>query len=388
MPFDIEVKNERFPASEPEVSLLDLAELLARRKAVILGAALGAMAVAAAVVFLLPPEYTAEAVILPPQIEQAAPAIPASGLAGLGGAGALGAVVGATGFWRNPTDLYIGVLKSRTIADALIERFQLSSRYGTRTMDDARKKLARRSTITSGKDLLIRLRVEDRNRERAAALANGYVEELLKLTSRLAFTSASRRRVLFERELAAAKDALADAEVALKNAQQSSGLVAPSGQAEALIRASAQLRAEIASREVQLESMRSYATSENRQLQLLERETAALRNQLEKLKAGSGGQDDLMLPTRRLPAAGLEYLRKLRDVKYYEMLFELLSKQYEAARIDEARSSPLIQVVDRAVPPERKSWPPRTAIVLASGLLAALGACFAVLIGRSRTAKR
>ncbi|RPI14623.1 MAG: lipopolysaccharide biosynthesis protein, partial [Acidobacteriales bacterium] len=221
---------------------------------------------------------------------------------------------------------------------------------------------------------------EDHDRERAARLANAYVEELLKLTSRLAFTAATRRRLFFQQELASEKDLLADAEVALKNTQQSSGLMVPSGQSEALIRAGAQLRAEIASREVQLEAMRSYATSENPQVLLLERETAALRAQLEKLKAGSGAQDDLMLPTSRLPAASLEYLRKLRDLKYHETLFELLSKQYEAARIDEARSAPLIQVVDRATPPDKKSWPPRMLIVLASGLLAALASCFVILI--------
>jgi uncharacterized protein involved in exopolysaccharide biosynthesis len=285
-----------------------------------------------------------------------------------------------TGFWRNPTEIYIGVLKSRTIADALIERFQLSSLYGHKTMADTREELARRSSITSGKDLLIRLRIDDHDRERAAKMANAYTEELLKLTSRLAFTAATRRRLFFQKELAAEKDLLADAEVALKNTQQTSGLVAPSGQSEALIRASAQLRAEVASREVQLEGMRSYATGENPQVLLLERETAALRGQLEKLRAGGGAQDDLMLSTNRLPAASLEYLRRLRDLKYHETLFELLAKQYEAARIDEARSAPLIQVVDQATPPDKKSWPPRALIVLASGLLAALVACFIILI--------
>lgn len=377
----IDVENARPPTGrEAEVSLLDLTAVLARRKFLITGVTLGAMMVAAAIVLLIPPTYTAEAVILPPQLEQSLPGPSPGALASLGGAGALGAVAGATGFWRNPTEIYIGVLKSRTIADALIERFQLSSLYGHKTMADTREKLARRSSITSGKDLLIRLRIDDHDRERAAKMANAYTEELLKLTSRLAFTAATRRRLFFQKELAAEKDLLADAEVALKNTQQTSGLVAPSGQSEALIRASAQLRAEVASREVQLEGMRSYATGENPQVLLLERETAALRGQLEKLRAGGGAQDDLMLSTNRLPAASLEYLRRLRDLKYHETLFELLAKQYEAARIDEARSAPLIQVVDQATPPDKNSWPPRALIVLASGLLAALVACFIILI--------
>ncbi|HWQ53425.1 MAG TPA: Wzz/FepE/Etk N-terminal domain-containing protein [Bryobacteraceae bacterium] len=384
----IDVENARPPMGrDTEVSLLDVAAALARRKLLITGVTLGALIVAAAIAFLIPPTYTAEAVILPPQLEQSPPMMQPGALASLGGTGALGAVAGATGFWRNPADLYIGVLKSRTIADALIERFQLSSVYGYKTMADTREKLAQRSSITSGKDQLIRLRIEDRDRERAAKLANAYTDELLKLTSRLAFTSATRRRQFFEQELAAEKHLLADAEVALRNTQQSSGLVAPSGQSEALIRAGAQLRAEVASREVQLEAMRVYATAENPQVQLLERETAALRGQLEKLRAGGGAQDDFMPPTNKLPAASLEYLRKLRDLKYHETLFELLAKQYEAARIDEARSAPLIQVVDQATPPDKKSWPPRTLIVLAIGMLAALTACFFVLIRSRRVEK-
>ncbi len=374
----IETRVER-----DEVSLLDAAGVLGRRKRLIAAAALVGMALAAGIVLLVPPLYEAEAVILPPQLEQFSPALPPGGAAGMGSAGALGAVVSAAGFWRNPADLYIGVLKSRTIADALIERFELTRLYGHKTMDETRRELARRSEISTGRDLLIRVTVEDRDAERAARLANGYIEELYKLTSRLAFTAATRRRMLFEEELAKAKASLADAEVALKNAQQSSGLVVPAGQAEALVRAGAQLRAEIASREVQLESMRTWATAENPQLQIVERELAALRGQLEKLKAGSGG-DDLMLPTDKLPAASLEYLRRLRDLKYHEMLYELLARQYEVARIDEARSAPLVQVVDGAVAPQKKSWPPRVPIVLASGLVAALAACGVVLVKGAR----
>lgn len=372
---------------ETEVSLLDLAAVLARRKLLITGVTLGVMIVAGVVVLLIPPTYTAEAVILPPQLEQSPPILQTGALATLGGAGALGAVTGATGFWRNPAELYIGVLKSRSIADALIERFELSKVYGQRTMADTRDKLARRSSITSGKDQLIRLKIEDRDRERAAKLANAYTDELLKLTSRLAFTSATRRRQFFQEELVAEKRSLADAEVALRNTQQSSGLIAPSGQSEALIRAVAQLRAEVANREVQLAAMRMYATSENPHVLLLERETAALRGQLEKLRAGGDAQDDFTPPTNKLPAASLEYLRKLRDLKYHETLFELLARQYEAARIDEARSAPLIQVVDQATPPDKKSWPPRALIVLASGLLAAVTACFFTLI-RSRKVEK
>jgi tyrosine-protein kinase Etk/Wzc len=365
--------------NETEISLVDLFPVLARRKFLIAGITVLAMALTGIVVFLMPPSYTAEAVILPPRLEHSSQSMLIGPIAGLSGLGVLGGAA-ASGLWRNPADLYIGVLKSRTIADALIAKFHLQQTYRDKTLTDARKALARHSTITSSKDSLIRISVEDYDQHRAARMANAYVEELQKQTSRLALTAASQRRLFFQQQMASEKNTLADAEVALKKTQELSGLVIPSGQSEALIRSVAQLRAEIAGREVQLEGMRSYATSENPNFLLLERETAALRAQLEKLEAGNGSASDLMVPARNLPAASLEYLRKLRDLKYHETLFELLSKQYEVARIDEARSAPIIQVVDSATVPDQKSWPPRTLFILGAGFLGAFVACLYILL--------
>jgi tyrosine-protein kinase Etk/Wzc len=369
------------PGDEREISLLDLAAVLARRKGFIALVTLVVMAMTAAVVLLMPPTYTAEAVVLPPQPDQSSQSLLMGPLAGLGGLGAI-AGGGAASLLRNPAELYIGVLKSRTIADALIAKFHLQSLYRHKNMTSTRKDLARHTTILVGRDWLIRIRVDDHDPARSAALANAYVEELHNQNSRLALTSASQRRLFFQQHLVTEKDALADAELALKNTQQSSGLVYPPGQSEALIRSIAQLRAEIASRQVQLESVRVYGTSENPQVQLLERGIAALRDQLERLETGSqaGGGTDFAI--RTLPAVSLEYLRKLRDLKYHETLFELLSKQYEAAHLDEAREAPLIQVVDSAVVPDTKSWPPRTLITLGSGCLTAIFACLFVLLRR------
>jgi tyrosine-protein kinase Etk/Wzc len=371
---------------EREISLLDLAAVLARRAGFIAGVTLLVMAITAAVVLFMSPTYTAEAVVLPPHLDQSSQSLLMGPLAGLSG---LGAITGgaASGLLRNPAELYIGVLKSRTIADALIAKFHLQSLYRHKNMTSTRKDLARRTTILMGKDWLIRIRVDDHDRARSAALANAYVEELHNQNSRLALTSASQRRMFFQEQLVTEKEALADAEIALKNTQQASGLVYPPGQSEALIRSIAQLRAEIASRQVQLESVRVYGTSENPQVQLLERGIAVLREQLEKLETGSQAGSGADFAIRKLPAVSLEYLRKLRDLKYHETLFELLSKQYEAARIDEAREAPIIQVVDSAVVPDTKSWPPRTLLTLGSGCLTAIFACLFVLV-RSRAVNR
>ena len=362
---------------EHEVSLLDVAARLGRRKGLIAGATLAAMFLSAAVALLIPPSFTAEAVILPPQPEQSSQLLMMGSPASLAGLGGLSSGL-AGGLLRNPTELYIGILKSRTIADALIARFRLQQVYGSSSLIATRKALERHSSIETGKDMLIRIRVDDHDRTRAAQIANAYVDELHKRNSTLALTSASQRRLFFEQRLAEEKNALADAEIAMKKMQQASGLVFPSGQSEALMRSIASLRAEIAAREVQLQAMRMYATAENPQVRVEESTLAGLHQQLQKLEAGSG--DQLVVPARQIPETGLEYLRKMRDFRYHETLFELLAKQYESARIDEAREAPLLQVVDSAVVPDRKSWPPRVLIVVLGGLLALMAASLFVLL--------
>ncbi len=379
--------RRRATAGEPEVSLVNMAAVLGRRKRMIAGATLVAMVLSGVVAFLIPPSYTAEAVILPPQPEQSSQLLMMGSPAGLAGLGGLGSSL-AGGLLRNPAEMYIGILKSRTIADALIARFRLQEVYGSKGLTSARKALARHTDIATGKDYLITIRVEDRDRTRAARIANAYVDELHNQNSRLALTSASQRRLFFEQQLAAEKNALADSEIAMKKMQQASGLVFPSGQSDALMRAIAALRAEIASREVQLQGVRTYATGDNPQAQMLASTLAGLHKQLDKLEAGGG--EDLVIPARQLPETGLEYLRKMRDFRYHETLFELLAKQYEAARIDEAKEAPLLQVVDSAVVPDRKSWPPRSLFVVVGGLLALIGASLFALWGdywsRVRTA--
>jgi uncharacterized protein involved in exopolysaccharide biosynthesis len=371
---------KRDEETESEISLLDLIHPLGRHKGLIAAVTLLAMAVTAGVVYLIPPSFTAEAVILPPQSDQSSQALMMGSLAGLSGLGGLAG--GASGIFRNPGDLYIGVMKSRTIADAIIAKFKLEQVYGSHSPTEVRKKLASHTDISQGKDYLIHIRVDDHDSARAAQLANAYVDELHGQNSRLALTSAGQRRLFFEQQLASEKNELADAEIAMQKMQQGSGLVYPQGQSEALIRAIAQLRAEIVGREVQLQSMRQYATGANPQVQTVESEIAALRGELDKMQRGAPG--GVEVPVRKLAETGLDYLRKLRDVKYHETLFEILAKQYEAAKMDEAREAPVIQVLDPAVVPDKKSWPPRALFILGAGGLAALCACGFVLVRAGR----
>lgn len=381
-------REDRFRSDlegEPvEISIADLLQKLARRKLFIARAVLIAAAAATGVAFLWPAKYTAEAVILTPQ--QTQPSLTAMAqLSGLGQGGALSGLSLLSGLgMRNAADLYVGILESRTIADTLIGKFNLKQVYDARDYYATRKKLARNTEIKAGRDTLIRIRVEDRDPHRAAELTNAYVDALAEQNSRVAVSEASQRRQFFETQLAKEKNVLSDAEVALRNTQESTGLIAPGGQAEGIIRAVSQLHVQILAQEAKIESMKAYVTEDNPRLKLATSELSALQTALGKLERGNHLPGTPEVPTSQLPEAGLEYLRKYRDVRYHEALFEILSKQYEAARLDEAKSSALIQVIDRAVVPERRSWPPRTLLILGSAILAALLASFWVLLTASK----
>jgi tyrosine-protein kinase Etk/Wzc len=332
------------------------------------------------VAFLVPPKYSAEAVILTPQ--QAQPSLSAMAqLAGVGTGAGLSGLSLLSGFGlHNGADLYIGILESRTIADSIITRFDLKRVYKAKDFYATRKRLARETAIKSGRDTLIHILVEDRDPKRAAELANAYVEELALQNSTVALTEASQRRLFFEQQLGKEKDALADAEIGLRNTEQFTGLMAPSGQPEALLRSVSQLHAEILSRQAQLEGMRTYISDENPRFLMVQREVGALQSALGKLEQGDHVAGTAEVPVGQLPQAGLEYIRKYRDVKYHEALYEILAKQYEAARLDEARAGPMVQVIDKAVVPERKSWPPRTIMVITASGFAALASSFWVLL--------
>jgi len=354
-------------AEEDEISLLDLLIVLAKHKGLVLGLPLVAAVVAAIVSFLLPNVYTGTTKILPPQQSASAASALLNQLGGalgglLGGAG--GSALGA----RSPNDLYVGMLKSRTVADNLISRFELGKVYDEDRPSDTRKRLEKETTIAAGRDGIITIEVEDRDPKRAAELANAYVDELMKLTKVLAVTEASQRRLFFERQLLQAKDNLTAAEIAARQGLQKGGLSQVDAQGRSMIEVTARLRAQISVKEVQLGAMRTFAAEGNPELQRVQEELQALRRELSRIEGSSPiaalGRGDAS------GNSGLDNLGRLRDVKYYEFLYELLAKQYELAKIDEAKDATVVQVMDKAIEPDRKSKPRLALIVLISTLLA------------------
>ena len=349
-------------STDYEISLLDLVITLAKHKKIIFGVPLITALFVAILSLLSPDIYTASTQIMPPQ-QQSGASSPF---------GQFGALTGFPGFsfgLRNPADIYVAMLKSRTVSDNMIKRFQLQFVFKTKLVTDTRKALENASSIVASKDGFIVVKVDDTNPKLAADMANGYVEELQKLTQVLAVSEASQRRLFFEKQLLQAKRALVDAELSLKKIQEKTGLLQLDAQAQELIRAGAELKGQIAMKEVELGAMRTFATGNNPDYIRTQQLVGGMRNQLAKIETGS-------VSTSKAPEVGLEYLRKVRDLKYAETIYDILTKQIEIAKIDEAKEGSLIQILDKAVVPDKKSKPKRSLMVL----LATVSAGFFTLL--------
>lgn len=352
---------------DDEISLLDLALVLAASKRLILGFPILVAIVAVIYSLTLPNIYTATTKILPPQQGGSAAA---AALAQMGGS--LGSLAGGAIGIKNPNDLYIGMLKSRTVADNLITRFKLQELYETKFQSATRKELESNSTMTAGKDGIIAIEFSDKDPKRAAEIANAYVDELFKLTQVLAVTEASQRRLFYEKQFALAKDNLARSEVAARQALGKGGIAMVDAQGKGMIETTARLRGQITVKEVQIGAMRAYAAEGNPELKALHHELGVMKGELAKLEGSRGER----VSEASQGSQGLDSVRLLRDMKYHETIFELLAKQYELAKIDEAKDAAIIQVMDKAIEPDRRSKPKRALIVLVAALVALFMAIF------------
>jgi uncharacterized protein involved in exopolysaccharide biosynthesis len=357
--------------------LIDRLTVLSEHKGFIFKFTFFASMVAAIIAFLLPKTYEASTKIMPPQQN------PSAAVALLSQLGPLANLASKDFGLRNPSEIYVDLLRSRVIADDLIQRFSLMQVYQDKEIMDARKKLEGATEIDMARDGMISVIVDDHDAQRAADLANAYIEELQKLSQTLAVTEAGRRRLFFEHEVEKAGEDLARAEQALKETQQKTGIIHLDSQAKAMIESLTYLQAQLTAKEAEVEAMRSFATPENPEYVRARQEVESLRAELAKVQSGQGGTSLADVSTRSIPEAGLEYVRRLRDLRYHESLWEALTKQYEIARIDEAKDATVIQVLDKAVPPHRKSRPHRLLIVALTAFFALFAACGLVLVSES-----
>jgi capsule polysaccharide export protein KpsE/RkpR len=308
--------------------------------------------VGVAVSFLVTPRFSSHTLFIPPQQQ--------SGSSALASLNSLASLAGAAGA-KNTVDQYVSLLQSDTVTDHLIDRFKLLSVYEVKFRDEARKELARHTSVFAGKkDGLITVDVEDVDPGRAAAIANQYVEELRHLTSTLAVSEAQQRRMFFENQMQAVKQKL----VLAQDALQRSGIGAASLKAEPRVATEsyAKLRADLAAAQVRLDTLRSSLADSAPAVREQSATVAALQSQIHALEG-----------TASIDSNDPDYTSKYREFKYEETLFDLMAKQYEVARVDESREGALIQVVDPARPAERKSFPKRS-------MFGAIGALIGTLV--------
>ena len=344
-----------------EINLIDVLLVLLKYKKMILVACMVTFIGMCGITLLMPNEYTANARILPPQETK-------GGLsAALGGMSDLAALAGVS-VGSSTSELYVGMLKSRAVADPIIDEFKLMEVYKTKSRMGTYSAFKDHVEITRGKDdSIISINVGDKDPKRSAAIANRLVDELKKLNVRLNLNTAGRERVFLETRLAMAKQELASAEENLKAFQEANKAIRIDDQANAIINAIAALRAEITSKEVELGVLLSFQTDQNPQVKALKEAILQLKKQMKRLEENSSEKlqtEDIFIATSQVPELSLQYVRLLREFKIQEAIFELLTKQYEMAKLNEARDTSTIQILDAAVIPDRKSKPNRSTMVI------------------------
>ena len=363
----------------PAVGLTDILTWLGEKKALIAGVTLAAALISLIVALLLPPIYTARTTLLAPGSQQQS-----GSAAALAALGSLGGLAGGLA-QKSPDELYVALLKSDSVQRALAERFKLVEHYDVDSYETLRKTLPSFIRVsTDKKSGVISVEVDDKDRQFAADLANAHESEVTKLLGRLAVSEAQLRRAFFDKQLKETKENLIKAEQGLRQVQERSGVIVLDKQAEALISGAALVRANITEREVQLKVLRTSATEQNPDVMRLNSELRALRSELARMESAQGGTagSAVDMPVGRLPEAAIDYVRARRELKLQETLLESMVRQFEIAKLDEAKDGPALQQVDVAVPPDRKARPARALIVLTSTLVAFLLVSLWVVVRR------
>jgi uncharacterized protein involved in exopolysaccharide biosynthesis len=363
------------------MTLIDYSSIVWKRRWLIICVCTTSVVAAFMVSLLLPKMYESTATLLP-QIESNEASSMAALLSASGAGGAAQSLgISLPGAPATPTDIFIAILKSRTMADDAVKQFNLMEVYQSSTSEDARRALQGATQISVTKEKVIKVTVEATSPQLAADLANFYVNNLDRLNRTLNISKATHNRRFIEQRLNETQVSLVKAEEELRDFQTKNKTVAVEAQSKAMIEAAAHVQAQIAAHEVQLEAMSSYLSPDNPQLVPIRTSLQELRKQLYMMESGKGGKG--MLPGDRLhpamitvPALALDYGRLMRELKVQETLYTLLTSQYEQAKLAEARNTPTVQILDPAVPPERKSRPIIRKNVLMTGLLSLLFSVF------------
>ena len=366
-----------------ELDLFGLALMLIRNAWFILGCGALFFIVAAAYLTHVKPRFAATSVMIVPQ--------------GNVTSGALQQQLSLTtsDLLGGGYEIYGDILQSRSVADHLISDYDLKSVYGTSKLENAEDILAALTKVKTSPEGMIRVTVQDTSPQRAADLANDYLRQLDRLNGQLVLTSIGQQRAYLEREMINEKNALADSEVALKEVEESGSGLTPDAVAKSGLTALDQTRAQLRAEQIKLASLLTSETDANPEVVRIRSEIAGLNVQLNSLQSGTTSNEN-GVPIRQVPQQELEYTRREREVLFHETLFDLLAKQFEEAKQQEARTPSIVQVLDPAVPSSHKAWPPRTyycALAAVAGFLVgiflvALRGFASAYIGNPRNAEK
>lgn len=356
-----------------------------------------AFLVSLAIAFAIPKQYTSVTSIMPPEQQNSSAMMLAALAAHSGSLGALGSLVGGLPTGHSSADLFIDLLRSGTVSDHLIDRFNLQQVYHKRYRVDTAKHLARITKISENKKSgVITITVEDTRRERARDLAQGYLDELNQLVTRTNTSAARRERVFIEQRLHSVQASLEDAEVQLSQFSSKNSAVDIKEQTRAMVDAGARLQGQLLVEQSGLQSLRQIYGDSNIRVRESEARITSLRGELVKMTgsanlpvaddvrdtnadADAGGKEGALYPPlRQLPRLAVSYTDLYRRVRVQETVFELLTQQYEMAHIEEAKDVATVSVIDPPGIPEKKSFPPRLLLTLLFTFLSF--ACASLLI--------
>jgi len=366
------LEEQEFTAvAERQAQVLRL--LWERRRALVWTAAIGLLA-STLLAFLIPKSYTSTAQLMPPDTQSASGMAMMAALAKAGGglAGMAGDLLGV----KSSGALFIGVLRSQTAQERLIREFGLQKVYGTKLMTDARMKLDQSTMISEDrKSGIISISVTDHDPKRAAALADGYINELNSLVAQLSTSAAHRERVFLEERLKIAKVDLDDAANQFAQFSSKNNTLDIQTEGKAMLDAAGTIAGQMIAAQSELEGLRQIYTDNNPRVRSLNARVAELRKELDKLGGTAGDvsktassppevSNGMPYPTiRSLPLLGAKYADYYRRAKIQETVFEMLTEQYELAKVEEVKETPSVKVLDPAKIPEKKSFPPRLLIM-------------------------
>ena len=372
--------------TESGISLTDYLRVLAKRRRLVAYIAGAAFAISCAAAFIVPREYEATASILPPQQDSI------SGLASKAESAGVPASL-LSGMLSFSNDVWAGMLKSQSVSDPIIARFNLRKVYGRKKIEDVRKRLWKKVDIAKDrKENILTIAVLDKDPARAAGMANAFVEELDKVNKNVTMTSGMRTRMFVEERLKETRSDLERTEDAIEAFQRRNRAVALDNQTKVIIESIGEVKGRLMAKQVELQTLLSYAAPTNPRVQLLRSEEGELNQRLRELESRGGGRygardsQDIFVPTGMMPALAKEYMRLMRAKTVQETLYKLLMQQYELAGIQEVKDSPTLQVLDYAKAPEKAARPRKLLIVVSSTFLGMVVAVLTALLLEYREA--